>query len=428
MYEAVATGFVLMCIITGKLSGIGTYLLGAANTYLLFSIAAFIAFSLVLERSGIISDMINIIIAIVGRFSGGAGYVALVGTSAMGALCGTAPGCAAAVGVISIPAMKKSGFSPELAATVEMAASAMGPVIPPAGAITIIYSIIEVLYPGRYTFSQFWLHAWVISFWFLLQRFVTLLFIIKKQKIAPIPASERPSLRAAVKSGWRSLLLPVIIFVPFLVDALCKDSFITARLGSAAGAFTNILLVVIPSVAALYSVAVFRRGGGRFGLKEYFGLFKDSASSISPIIIMAYAGFAITELFNDVGIVQQLGASLANIHFSVWFVVVVIPLVFTVLGMFIEPVSLIVLFGSLFISTAASVGIHPMLAGMILDVMTCGLACMTPPFALSLFVCMGIAESDYRKTSRSAVIWCAGQYLLIVLALFGVLPMFGTLV
>ena len=46
--------------------------------------------------------------AAVGRFSGGAGYVALAASAAMGALSGTGPSNAAAVGVITIPTMKRA--------------------------------------------------------------------------------------------------------------------------------------------------------------------------------------------------------------------------------------------------------------------------------------------------------------------------------
>jgi len=428
MYEAVGSAFILLCVIAGKTSSMGKYLLSAADTYLLFSIAAFIVFSLIFEKTGVINDLINIIVALVGRFTGGAGYVALLTSAVMGTLCGSAPGTAAAVGVTVIPSMKKTGFSPELAAAVESASSCLGPIIPPAGAITALYAFLEALYPGRYSFSQFWLLAWAVSFWFVMQRLVTLFFVVRKEHVKPIPKEDRLSVKQAIKTGWRSIIVPLVIFVPFLVDALCKEGFITARLGSAASGFTNILLTVIPSFASFIAVVIFLRSGRKFTAKDFFDLFRDNISSIAPIIVMAYAGFAITALFNDIGIAEGISRSLANVDFPLWFVAVVVPLIFTVLGMFIEPFSLIVMFGGIFIAMAAGVGIHPMLAAMMFDAMTCGLSPMTPPFALSQFVCMGIAESDFKKTSEKIVVWVAGHYALIVICLFGIVPMFGTLV
>lgn len=194
MYEVILASFVILTAITGNIAHILTYMFSAANTYLLYTIAAFICFSIYFERTGIISDMINIIVALVGRFSGGAGYVALLASAAMGALSGTGPGNAAAIGVITIPSMKKTGYPSELAATVEMAASSLGPVIPPSGAIVILFAAMDAFSPNTYTFSQFWLFAWVISFWFLLHRFVTLFVLIRRYRVQPIPREERMTL------------------------------------------------------------------------------------------------------------------------------------------------------------------------------------------------------------------------------------------
>lgn len=215
MYEVILAAFVLLTLFTGRVFHIHTYMLRAANTYLLYTIAAFICFSLFFEKTGIIGDMIDIIIALVGRFSGGAGYVALLASAAMGSLSGTGPGNAAAIGVITIPSMKKTGYPPELAATVEMAASALGPVIPPSGAIVILFGALDAFSPNTYTFSQFWLFAWVISFWFLLHRFITLYALIRKYDVRPIPKEERLPLLTTLRKGWKTLLLPVVIFVPF---------------------------------------------------------------------------------------------------------------------------------------------------------------------------------------------------------------------
>lgn len=427
MYEAVFGAFIFLCIIAGKVTHVFDYMLTAANTYLLFSIAAFTVFSLIFEKTGIIDGLIDIITALVGRFSGGSGYVALLSSGVMGSLCGSAPGTAAAIGVTTIPAMKKSGFSPELAAAIESAASCLGPIIPPAGAITALYASIEVLYPGKYSFSQLWILAWAVSFWFILQRFLTLYFAIRKHHIKPVPKEERLSLRAAFRRGWTSLIVPLVIFVPFLIDALLKDSFITPRLGAYGTGFTNILLTVIPSISAVVAVVLYKSSGKRFGINDCIELIGKNISGVAPIIVMAFGGFAITELFNDLGVAEQISASIAQQHFPLWFVAIVVPLIFAVLGMFIEPFSLIVMFGGIFIAMADGVGINPLLAAMMFDAMTCGLAPMTPPFALSQFVCMGIAESDFKLTSQRAIPWAISHYVLIVLCLFGIIPMFGAL-
>lgn len=429
MYEAILAAFVILTIIAGKITHIFTYMSGAANTYLLYTIAAFICFSIFFEKTGIISDMINIIIALVGRFSGGAGYVALLASAAMGALSGTGPGNAAAIGVITIPAMKKTGYPSELAATVEMAASSLGPVIPPSGAIVILFAALEAFSPNTYTFSQFWLFAWVISFWFLLHRFLTLFVLIRKYDVKPIPKEERMSLSEAMRKGWKTLLLPIVVFVPFFLDAFYNDSFVVSRMGEAgAAASANILLTTIPSIAIAFVAVLYVIKGNRFSFRSLVDCLKDGISSVAPVIIMAYAGFCITELFNDIGVAESISMFVSDKQIPLWFAAVVCPLIFTILGMFMEVTSLFVLLGPVYIALSAAAGIPPMLAAMMVNPMTCAMGHMTPPFALCFYVCMGIADSDFKKTTKLSLIWCIGQYLLTVLILYGLVPMFGVLV
>lgn len=428
MYEVILAAFVILAIATGNFLHIPTYLADAANTYSLYTITAFMCFSLVFEKTGIVTDMLNIIIALVGRFSGGAGYVALIASAAMGALSGTGPGNAAAIGVITIPSMKKTGYPSELAATVEMAASSLGPVIPPSGAIVVLFAALDAFRPNTYTFSQFWLFAWIISFWFLLHRFITLFFLVRKYDVKPIPKEERMSISEAFRAGWKALLLPVVIFVPFLVDALFNESFVRARLGEAgAAASANILLTTIPSIAVAFVVVLYAIKGNKVSFHKLVDCMKEGIASISPVIIMAFAGFCITELFNDIGVAESISAFVADKQVPMWFAAIICPLIFTVLGMFMEVTSLFVLLGPVYTALAAAAGIHPMLAAMMVNPMTCAMGHMTPPFALCFYVCMGIAQSDFKETTKLSIIWCVGQYILTVLILYGVIPMFGIL-
>ena len=74
MYEAMAVGFLAVVIALGKIGSIGQYFASTVSFYALYMIAAFIVFGSVLERSNVIQDMIDIIISLVGRFSGGGNY------------------------------------------------------------------------------------------------------------------------------------------------------------------------------------------------------------------------------------------------------------------------------------------------------------------------------------------------------------------
>lgn len=69
--------------------------------------------SIILTKTKIIDSCVAIILSLLGRVTGGAGYVSVIASAFMGVLSGSGPGNVMATGAITIPAMEKSGFPAE---------------------------------------------------------------------------------------------------------------------------------------------------------------------------------------------------------------------------------------------------------------------------------------------------------------------------
>ena len=378
------------------------------------------------KETGIVEDLIDIALAVVGRFSGGAGYVALLVASGMGALSASAPGNAASVGSITIPLMKRSGFSPELAASAQASFRSLGPVIPPSGTIVTACGLVVAIHPDCITFSEFWVLMWGIALIFIFQRIITLWCFIKKENIGPVPKEKRLPLKAALKKGWTSLLMPVIILVPFVLDAQFSDSIIAARLGTAgAKTFSSSLLVLVPSITSLYAVWVSKHRMPDFSAKKIFGLFKEEINSSAPVVVLVFAGFLLGEVYDDIGVGAAFSDLLLGADLGILFVAFILPLLYTILGMFLEPMATMLMIGPTTILLGESVGINPILMASMLPMLCQGTANQTPPFASALFVSMGIADSDFMGTSKRAFVWVGVQYVFMVLVLLGIIPVLG---
>ena len=91
----------------------------------------FIAFGVVFAAIGGGRLFIDLAIRLVGRATGGSQKVAVVGSSLMGTITGSAVANVAAVGVFTIPLMKQSGVPGERAAATEAIASTGGQLMPP---------------------------------------------------------------------------------------------------------------------------------------------------------------------------------------------------------------------------------------------------------------------------------------------------------
>ncbi len=426
VYEAVLLSFLVLLTVTGTWGNVWTYFEKGISTSLLYSMVAFVSMSILLTKTKIIDSCIAVILSLVGRITGGAGYAAVIASSFMGALSGSGPGNVMATGSITIPAMKRSGFPPELAANIESNASYLGNMIPPSSNIVAALGAFTALYPNTdISTGQFWIVLWGIALWFVLQRLVTVYIFCKRYKVKPMRKEDLPDLKETLKTGWQGLLLPVIILLPFILDFLFKDTFFTARLGAAgAKALSSSVLLFIGGLAALYACLI-AKDKSVVKIKSLAKMFGDGVKTIAPAIAVCVFGYMIGELFGDLNVAEDLGVIINSLHMGKLGVVLVICVITCFMGMVVPGSSQVVIFGPMFITTLANVGVNPLLAAAMLPCI-CGVMCgITPPLALGMYAGMSIAESDFGKTVKNDLWWVALQFILQVVILMGWLPILG---
>lgn len=424
IYEAMFTGFLVLTFVMGQGANLFAYLIKPSTNTLFYAIVAFLALAYVFGKTDVVHSIIRLLLALVGRFRGGAGYVALLSSTFMAALSGTGPGNVAATGVFTIPTMIRTGFSPALAATVEMSASSLGPMIPPSGTILLAFGILDVMYPGVYALSTFWLVVWGIGLWFILQRAVLLFVLCRVDNVQRVPEEEIPNLGETIREGWKALLVPLIIFLPLLFDFLFKDTLITARIGEAgAAAMSSSIIQFTPGVAALYTLWIARKTlEGGFTPKGLFRLFREGAQQITPVAATIYFAYCISELFGDANVGPALGEYISSFQLSNWQIALFIPILTTFLGMFLPGSSQIAIFGAGLVGSMVAVGMNPLLAAAILPAITGALEGMTPPLALAMYTAMGISGSGMKETSKYALIWVGVHLLITMLILLQLIP------
>ena len=424
IYEAMFFGYIVMVACLGAWGDFGTYLLKISTNTLFYAIIAFLTVAHIFGTTGVIDDCIDVILSLLGRFTGGAGYVALISSTFMGALSGSGAGNVAATGVFTIPAMKKSGFPAELAANVEMSASTMGNMIPPSGVITASFAALALLYPDTYDMSQFWMVCWGVSLWFILQRAITLFAFCKFYKVKPMAKEDLPNLGEAVKKGWKALLIPVVIFLPFWLDSQFKTTLFKELIGDGAAAMSSCILLFTPGLAGMYAMLICK-DKSKSKISNLANVMSNTVKGIVPVSATIYFAYAISELFTAKGVGDAIGAWVADLGFSHFALAVFIPLFTALLGMVLPGSSQVAIFGGIFITLFAQVGMDPLLVCAMLPVITGAMEGMTPPLALCMYTAMGIAGSDLKKTTQNCLIWVALHYILSVIILMGVLPVWG---
>ena len=154
-------------------------------------------------------------------------------------------------------------------------------------------------------------------------------------------------------------------------------------------------------------------------------MFASGIKSIAPAIGVCVIGYMVGALFNDMNVAVEMNDFIMGVNFSKFGLVIFICLITCFLGMVIPGSSLVVIFGSVFITTLSSVGVNPVLAAAMLPCI-CGVMCgITPPLGLGMYAGMSLAESDFGKTFKNNMWWVAAQFILEVVVLMGWLPILG---
>ena len=426
IYEGILISFAVLLAVTGTWENVFSYIHSALGTSLLYSMMAFCAMSQILSKTKVIDNCVKIIIALLGRIPGGAGYASIVASSFMGALSGSGPGNVLATGSITIPAMINSGFPPELAANVSSTASYLGNMIPPSANIVAALGAYTAIYgEDSLSIGTFWIVCWGVSLWFILARFLQLFIFCKYYKIKGMAKEAIPSIKATLKESWSGLLLPVIILVPFIFDAAFNETFLTARLGAAgASYFSKSILIFIGGIASLYGILI-AKNKKEMTPKEIVSTFAKGVKGIVPTVATCILGYMIGAMFTDLNVGAELQATFEQMNFGLVGLSIVIPLLTCFISMVIPGSSITVMLGSVFIVAFSNAGANPILVAAMLPCI-CGVMCgITPPFALGMYAGMSIAKSDFTKTLKNDLWWVAVQYILEVVVLLGVLPVLG---
>ena len=439
IWESMGLAFFVLVAVTGTWGSLWSFIDAGLSTSLLYSMVVFICMSAIMTKTKIIDGAVNFILALLGRLPGGAGYAAVVASGFMGALSGSGPGNVMSTGVITIKAMKESGYPPELAANVESNASYLGNMIPPSSNIVAALGALTTFWAAQgledtMSIGSFWVVCWGCSLWFILARLITVFAFVKYYKIRPMEEAKIPSMKDTFKNNWQGLLLPVIILVPFIVDFFFNNTtsfpeiaVFFDRLGKAgAKSYSSALLFFVAGLAAIYAIIVMLfKNKSAVTPKNIIKMLTGSAKGITSTVGTCLFGYMIGALFTEIEATAELGTFLESLNMSHFGLALVIPLITCFMGMVIPGSSLVSIFGALFIGLFAAKGADPVLVAAMLPCF-CGVMCgITPPLALGMYAGMSIAESDPGKTIKNDLWWVAVQYALEVIVLLGWLPILG---
>jgi TRAP transporter 4TM/12TM fusion protein len=321
-----------------------------------------------------------------GRFRGGAAKIAVFGSALFGMISGAAVSNVVAVGIVTIPLMSRSGFSPTRAAAIESVGSTGGQLMPPVmgAAAFIMAEFLQVPY------GTVALAAVIPSLLYYVALFMHVDLEAAKQRIGAVQVDEVPKFTEVLRSGWH-FPIPLV----FLVVTIAYPDVFQIPIERAA-VYATVILIVLSMT--------FGYRGHRVSAREMLRAILDTGRAALDIVLIGAAAGMVVGALSVSGISFGLTLQLIVLSGGSLFALLLLTAIISIiLGMGMPTVSVYVLTATLLAPSLIKLGVTPIAAHMY--VMYFGMLSMiTPPVAIAAYAAANIARVSGWTTGWTAVI------------------------
>lgn len=371
---------------------------GSLTPFPLLTIPLFVLAGRLMEVGGMANRMIGIATNLVGAYRGSMGLVTVFACMLFAALSGSGPATTAAIGSVTVPAMKREGYDVPFAAGITASAGALGSLIPPSN-LMIIYGLVS-----ETSIPRLFLAGLVPGIVVTLLLMITTYIIARRRGYGGggDPFSWQPFLKASWEGKW-AIGAPVIILG-----------------GIYGGAFTP---TEAASVAVFYALFVGLFAYRELTVRKVIEALRFTAL-LTGILILISPTLAFGQLTAFYDVPAAVQEAITSFTQNTFLIMMLIGIFYIFLGTFMESFAQIILFTSVFFPLVTSLGIDPVLFG-IFTVITCEIGFLTPPLGANLTVAARLSGVTIEKVSV-AVLPFIGAYILgmIIIILFPDLTLF----
>ncbi|MGE7092178.1 TRAP transporter large permease [Lysinibacillus sp. NPDC048646] len=365
----------------------------ALDSFPMMAIPGFVLAGVLMARGGISKNLIEALRAWIGHLPGGLAVVTIVACAIFAAISGSSPATAAAIGSIMIPAMISAGYKKRYSMGLVAAGGTLGILIPPSVPL-IIYGI-----TSEQSIGELFMAGVIPGLALTGILIIAAIFYAKRNGFkGDEPATWEVRWRKSLKAIWGG-------FLPFLILGTIYSGIVTPTESAVIAVFYGLIV----------SLFVYRE----MKLKDFREVLVESINITAMIFLIIGAASLFGLYLTNAQVPQQVGAWIAESDMNKWIFMIIVNVLFFVMGMFLEAVSIILITLPILLPILVHFDINLIHFAIIMTI-NMELGMITPPVGLNLFVVSGIAKEKLGEVVKGVIPFII--LMIVFLAIVVLLP------
>ena len=344
---------------------------GVVANYQWLAIPLFVFMGVMLEKSRLAEDLLDVIGHLAGGMRGGMA-LGIVGVGVlMGATTGIVGATVITLGLLTLPTLLRRGYDPAISCGAICASGTLGQIIPPSLVLILLSDIMQLSVGTLFAAAVMpgFLLAGLYAAWIVLNG------VLRPNAMPPLPLAERQALSR--RDLWLRVLkvaLPPLALVFAVLGSIIAGIAAPTEAASM-GALGSILVVALARRLSLDVLREVMRSTTRISAMVLFILI------CSQVFSLAFRGLHGDKLIEDLFALLPGGTNA-----GIWFLMALI----FVLGFFLEWIEISYIAVPLFLPIFRNAGVDPVWLAMLITV-NLQTSFLTPPFGWALFFLRGVA-------------------------------------
>ena len=362
-FSMAAIGFIGLTFIIGtdaSLAMIGQVFFDNGMNYTLSILPLFLLMGNFVVKAGLADELYSAANAWLRHKKGGLAMATIIACGGFSSVCGSSLATTATMAKIALPSMKKYNYPDSLATGVIAAGGTLGILIPPS-MILVLYGIITSQDIGQLFLAGLIPGLLGIIGYIIAIKISILLNKKSFQTQTPLPFVKKvKSLKGATG---------IILLFTIVMGGIYTGIFTTTE-AAGVGAFGSLIIVMLKK---------------KISIKSFYEILIETVKVTSMLFFLLFGAILFSNFINLAGLPNDLQNFLSIFNFNIYTLLIGIFIIYLILGMFLESLSMMMLTVPIFYPLVQAMGGNLIWFG-ILVVVAVEISLITPPIGLNVHV------------------------------------------